>query len=251
MENPEFNPHFYKNSSDWFYADGSVLGGVDGDLNLTDPESTSGRALLISEWSSFYPGQGNTKRALEWLRGHFKTIVANGVGVSDANGSDDSVLYWAHMKDLGLIDEMLDDEGNSLVLSSLENKLSKPEGIRSSLASEIQDAMFSAMGNQGEVEVQVCDSGESIEIVRIMVGTEGQGLGTKAMLAACELADAHSVSMELTPSGSYQLDEEAARSRLVDFYGRFGFVESDYGTMVRTAAVDVDQLNEKHSPSGG
>ncbi len=111
----EFDPRFYQEGGVWFYADGFVLGAVDGNLDLTEPEPVHGRGLLISEWTSHQPSQGNAKRALEWLRGHFRTIVAQGVGVVDEDGPDISVLYWAHMKDLGLIDHMLDDNGNILV----------------------------------------------------------------------------------------------------------------------------------------
>lgn len=109
-----------------------------------------------------------------------------------------------------------------------------------SLASDIQDAMFLAMNKTGDVEVQVSDSDDSIEIVRIIAGEGGAGLGTKAMLAACEVADSQGVILELTPSGSYFEDEDAALSRLIVFYGRFGFLDSGHGTMVRTPVSEQD-----------
>jgi hypothetical protein len=103
------------------------------------------------------------------------------------------------------------------------------------VAREIAEAMFSSMNKSGEVEVQASDSGKSIEIVRLLVGEERAGFGTKAMLSACQLADSRGVPLELTPDGSYYEDEESAQSRLVSFYSRFGFVDSGYGTMVRAA----------------
>ena len=103
------------------------------------------------------------------------------------------------------------------------------------VASEVQAAMQSAMNNSGELEVQVSDSGASIEIVRIIVDEDGAGFGTKAMLAACQIADSRGASLELSPDGSYYEDEEVAYARLVGFYSRFGFTKTDHGTMLRTA----------------
>lgn len=120
-------------------------------------------------------------------------------------------------------------------MSAITNPLCKPLVDLQAIASEIEVAMFMAMNKSGEVGVQVSDGGASIEIVRIMVGQERAGLGTKALHAACEIAGSHGVSLELMPDGSYYENAVEAKARLVVFYSRFGFTDSGHGTMVRTA----------------
>ncbi len=101
-----FEPRiYYEQGVGEFYADGRVLGAVD----------THENALVIHEWSSFEPGQGNTKAALKWLRSRgYRRIVANGVGLVEAGVGDIATKYWLHMHQLGLVDTLLDDEGNDI-----------------------------------------------------------------------------------------------------------------------------------------
>ena len=117
--NNSFQPHFYMEGGVWFYFDGFVRGAVDGSVDLTQPEPVQGRDLVISEWSSNEPSQGHSKRALQWLRTHFTTIVANGVGMIDEEGPDISVMYWVHMRELGLVDILLDDEGTVITKQNM------------------------------------------------------------------------------------------------------------------------------------
>jgi hypothetical protein len=115
---PAFNPRFYEESGVWHYEDGGVYGAVDfGEL----PDG--GRTLNISEWSSEFRNKGHSVRALEWLRPQFAIICANGVGTNeddiDGDGAwDVATHYWAHMMSKGLIDEMFDDNGATLVVSA-------------------------------------------------------------------------------------------------------------------------------------
>lgn len=105
---PPFFPRIYDDGGR-FYADGRVFGAVD------DWESGGVRALTISEWSSYFPGEGHTKRALRWLREQgFQRIVANGVGLIEDGVGDIATAYWQHMHAHGLVDALLDDAGKDI-----------------------------------------------------------------------------------------------------------------------------------------
>ena len=67
--------------------------------------------IVILEWSSFAPGQGNTNKALAELKNEGKHIHANGIGYEP---SDKSWQYWIHMMDKGLVDTAESDEGEYL-----------------------------------------------------------------------------------------------------------------------------------------
>lgn len=56
-------------------------------------------------------------------------------------------------------------------------------------------------------------------------GKRGEGLGTKAMTALCELADREGLRIVLEPA-SKTPGATTSRARLVRFYKRFGFVEN-------------------------
>ena len=90
------------------YDDGRVWGSVD----VSTRDGT--RWLVISEWSSDHPGVGHSRAALDWLRPQFDVISANSVGMIDDGVPDPSICYWAHMKSLGLVDVLIDDEGVEL-----------------------------------------------------------------------------------------------------------------------------------------
>lgn len=111
--NEQFAPRIYADQMGSWYADGSVLGGID-----TATASNGARTLVISEWTSFSKGCGNTTRALRWLRSQgFSHIVANGVGTVEDGAPDNTVRYWLHMQRKGLVDTLLDDEHNRVSLS--------------------------------------------------------------------------------------------------------------------------------------
>lgn len=106
-----FNPRLYvEPGTGEFYADGTVLGAVDqADL----PQG--GKSLVIHEWSSLHHGEGNTVRALTWLRGQgFSIIAANGVGRVEDGVGDIATAYWMHMHAKGLVDTLLDDDGQDI-----------------------------------------------------------------------------------------------------------------------------------------
>lgn len=107
---PDFRPCIVKKSQmGWYYDDGRVIGALnEGVLN-------DRHTLVISEWFSRFPGYGHTKAALSWLRTQgFNTIVANSVGLIEDSVSDISVCYWQHMQALGLVDILLDDNGEDI-----------------------------------------------------------------------------------------------------------------------------------------
>jgi len=99
-------------------------------------------------------------------------------------------------------------------------------------ASAIGDAMF-AMLPGGEVQVEPASDGRSVEIIRVIAGTEGRGDGTRSMLTATALADKLGVCLTLTPDGSYYEDADVAAARLTEFYARFGFRQHGGWTMLR------------------
>lgn len=61
--------------------------------------------------------------------------------------------------------------------------------------------------------------------LEVRKGNRGEGLGTKAMLALCELADREGLRIVLEPA-SKTPGSTTSRARLVRFYKRFGFVEN-------------------------
>lgn len=113
---PPFSPRIYEEAGvGTLYDDGRVLGAVD------EWSFDGARAITISEWSSFYPGNGHTKEALTWLRDQgFSRIVANGVGMIEDGVGDISTSYWECMFEHGLVDVLLDDEGNDITLARTE-----------------------------------------------------------------------------------------------------------------------------------
>jgi hypothetical protein len=106
MEEPPFTPQLFDRPGEGlFYENGRVLGAVD----------LFAGGVVISEWSSLYPGKGHTKQALQWLREQgFTTIVANGVGTIDDGIGDSATAYWERMLEHGLVDVLLDDHGTDI-----------------------------------------------------------------------------------------------------------------------------------------
>ncbi|MBD8615036.1 hypothetical protein IFT69_15150 [Pseudomonas putida] len=87
------------------YQDGRVSGIID----LVADQA------VIYEWSSSMKGLGHTKEALRWLRDQGAcNITAFNMGMPPEEGAeiDGHVAYWLHMRDLGLVNTLIDDEGN-------------------------------------------------------------------------------------------------------------------------------------------
>lgn len=100
-----FNPRIFTSAEGEFYDDGFVLAAID----------RASSSLVIHEWSSRQPGNGNTRRALGWLRDQgYTQITANGVGLIEDGIGDIATAYWQHMLQLGLVDTLLDDEGQDI-----------------------------------------------------------------------------------------------------------------------------------------
>ncbi len=60
----------------------------------------------IYEWSSNYQEKGGTKKSLQNIRKLYKHISVHDIGLP----GDDSYSYWKHMKKLGLVDDIYDDD---------------------------------------------------------------------------------------------------------------------------------------------
>lgn len=110
---PPFDPKVHLSSNVLVYEDGCVHA----DIEEYDRQG-GGKSLQIFTWSSHTPGQGNTVRALRWLRERYTVISAHGVGMIDEiDGElvgDISTQYWQHMRSKGLVDHLLDDEGTEI-----------------------------------------------------------------------------------------------------------------------------------------
>ncbi|ABO59660.1 hypothetical protein LA345_41020 (plasmid) [Burkholderia vietnamiensis] len=109
-------------------------------------------------------------------------------------------------------------------------------------AAEVIGAQMYAKLPGGEVVVEPASDGRSVEIVKIMAGTEIRGDGTRAMKVATILADELGITLTLTPDGSYYVDEAAAEARLRSYYSRFGFRSTEEGSMVRYSSTPLGRL---------
>ena len=100
----------------FIYQDGRVTGIVD----------FHGSQAVIYEWSSMTKGMGHTREALTWLRDQGAgSITAYNMGMPPETGEtlDSHAAYWLHMRHLGLVDILIDDEGNVFDDSLLKNTL--------------------------------------------------------------------------------------------------------------------------------
>lgn len=97
----------------------AVIKGSSDDLTITVHDVTMYGAgvpkkyFRIDEFSSHNGGMKNTPKALMWLKQHYGFVQVNGIGLEP---NDSSWTYWAHMKRKGLVDELLDEDGNSIIV---------------------------------------------------------------------------------------------------------------------------------------
>jgi hypothetical protein len=102
-----FVPCIHGEAENRLYDDGRVYGTV---TEFTEPDGRKGIAIL--EWTSRHPGNGHTTEALSWLRQRYDAISANGIGSFDEEGIGDiSIHYWERMREKGLADKLLLDDG--------------------------------------------------------------------------------------------------------------------------------------------
>ena len=107
---PPFEPRIYEEQGVQHYDDNRVYGAID-----TTVLEDGTRFLAIYEWSSHHPRQGHTVEALEWLRERHAHISAIGVGEIDEEGIGDiSTSYWERMREKGLVDTLILDDGTVL-----------------------------------------------------------------------------------------------------------------------------------------
>ncbi len=102
---------------------------------------------------------------------------------------------------------------NSTGLDTLSQEAKKYKSAESLLKSKYPDVNFSIYENGGEINLS-----------KIIVPKEvrNNGIGTKAMNDLIDYADNSAQKITLTPSGDYG----GSKSRLIDFYKKFGFVEN-------------------------
>lgn len=101
----EFAPKLIEDGSEFLYFDGRVSGvvGIGEDW------------VVIYEWNSAHKGRGFTKDALTWLSdGGRRSITAYNMGMPPAPGNKpaEHVAYWLRMKDIGLVQHLIDDDGD-------------------------------------------------------------------------------------------------------------------------------------------
>lgn len=62
-----------------------------------------------------FTGKGRTTRALEWLKSTYGQVAAISVGEIDEDGNESPTIgYWRHMRDKGLVDFLVLDDGTEL-----------------------------------------------------------------------------------------------------------------------------------------
>lgn len=108
------------------YDDGRIYG------MLVVRDTPAGPAVNITDWNAHhrYRAAGHSVTALRWLRERYVQIVAVSVGTLDEDGVGDIATgYWAHMKCRGLLDELIDDNGQFLDVSADETVTLRPEEV--------------------------------------------------------------------------------------------------------------------------
>lgn len=72
-------------------------------------DGKKGKYAWINSFGSNAPGQGNARKAIAWLKNHFKKIYVNDPGYPDENM--DSFMFWKKLCSEGLISAMQDENG--------------------------------------------------------------------------------------------------------------------------------------------
>jgi hypothetical protein len=104
-----FSPRIWTEHGATFYEDGRVFGAID------EHKEGNKAFLVIHEWTSREPGNGHTVEALRWLRARYSALMADGVGSIDEDGIGDIATgYWEHMRERGLVDVLILDDGSEL-----------------------------------------------------------------------------------------------------------------------------------------
>jgi hypothetical protein len=106
------NPE-YDHDGEWTSEDGKVLAMITGKEN---------NWVCIDEFSSYEKGKGYAEKALKELKLKFKSITANGIG---SEPSHSSWQFWIHMKKKGLVDNLLNDEGDTVTMNQVINPTPK------------------------------------------------------------------------------------------------------------------------------
>lgn len=123
---PDFDPKLTPAEGMYRYYDGRVSGVMD---------IGEGWAVIY-EWSSAFKGHGHTVEGLKWLRDQgAKSITAFNMGMPpEAEGAlSPHAAYWIHIQSLGLVDKLIDDDGQIFLLpvgrTGQMNAIDLPEAL--------------------------------------------------------------------------------------------------------------------------
>lgn len=106
-DSPPFAPSLVPEGTSLIYDDGRVSGMME-----VRPDG----ALAILEWNSDHPGRGHSIEALQWLRERYPRLAAVGIGEFDDEGIPDiSINYWERIREKGLVDLLVLDDGTEWV----------------------------------------------------------------------------------------------------------------------------------------
>lgn len=65
-----------------------------------------------------------------------------------------------------------------------------------------------------------------LQLIVVSKENHGGGRGTKAMQMLCDYADKHRLTIVLSPSERNARTGTTSKTRLIDFYSRFGFIKN-------------------------
>lgn len=128
--------------------------------------SISSDHVGIYEWSSKYKKKGGTKISLKNLKKIYGYITVHDIGLE----GDESFSYWKHMKELGLVDEIYDDDFNSINEGAMLNEEKEKSNwvilttwgdiLYGTTQGESKDKAFALGGHKGFWEDRVALQGD-------------------------------------------------------------------------------------------
>jgi hypothetical protein len=100
LDNLKFNSSVV--DVEWYDDKGYFNGVITGEMYCVEKE-----LCVIQFIESHSEGSGFVKKFLKELKEYFEKVVATGV-------DDNSIDFWEHMYNIGLVDEITDDGGNQI-----------------------------------------------------------------------------------------------------------------------------------------
>lgn len=174
-----FAPRLYQDRGYWHYDDGFVHGEV---------EIPGENEIVITDWFSPHRGQGNTVRALNWLRAEGYTTIRVEQVIEGARD------YWLKMQGRGLVNQLTAEGGGEVAMAQTALRrfevplvargvqvtaasLSQAEAYAREDARECADSWVWELDDDGEV----CDAAEldltSEEEARLLLSFSVENVG--------------------------------------------------------------------------